>query len=520
MLSPRKQIQVNMSCKILINAVDPAECRIAKVKDNKLDEFHIEGASRQITQGNIYKGVITRIEPSLQAVFVEYGAQRHGFLQKNEIHNDYYQDNPNGDFSIQKLVKKGQELLVQVIKDPYMSKGAMLTTFVSLPGRYVVLMPGSESKGVSRKIEDEEERKRLKEIMNGIALPEGYGMIVRTAGEGASKTEIVKDINLLMKLWKTIKDNVMRVNTPALLYKEQNIAVRSIRDYFTPEVTEILIDDPAVYKEVQDFIDIVSPKSSKLVKLYKGSKPIFTKFDLESQIASIYEPKVLLKSGGSIVIDQTEALVAIDVNSGKSTQSRSVEQTALATNMEAAEEIARQLRLRDLGGLIVLDFIDMREQKHKLEVEKALKGYLKEDKAKTKIGKISKFGLLEMSRQRIRPSIEFSSFIPCRCCKGKGRIPSPETLSIAFLRTLSLETLKEDIVGVKAYVPPEVATSLLNQKRRNLVALESERGFMIQIEPDPALVPGESRIVCERRTVEEPAEANSRGGAAAGQRAV
>jgi len=497
-----------MSCKILINAVDPAECRIAKVKDNKLAEFHIEGASREITQGNIYKGVITRIEPSLQAVFVEYGAKRHGFLQKSEIHNDYYQDNPNGDFSIQRLVKKGQELMVQVIKDPYMSKGAMLTTFISLPGRHVVLMPGSESKGISRKIEDEEERKRLKEIMNGISLPEGYGMIIRTAGEGASKTEIVKDMNYLMKLWKTIKDNVMRVPTPSLLYKEQNIALRSIRDYFTPEVTEILIDDPTVYQEVRDFVELVSPKSAKLVKLYKGNKPIFTKFDLETQIASIYEPKVPLKSGGSIVIDQTEALVAIDVNSGKATQKSSVEQTALTTNIEAAEEIARQLRLRDLGGLIVLDFIDMREQKHKLEVEKALKTFLKDDKAKTKIGKISKFGLLEMSRQRIRPSIEFSSFIPCRCCKGKGRIPSPETLAIAFLRSLSLETLKEDIAGVKAFVPPEVATFLLNQKRRNLLALETERGFMITIESDPALVPGESRIVCEKRSADEGLEGN------------
>jgi ribonuclease E len=488
-----------MSCKILINASDSSECRIAKVKDSKLEEFHIEGASREITQGNIYKGVITRIEPSLQALFVDYGADRHGFLQKSEIHNDYYQSDPGGDFSIQHLVKKGQELLVQVIKDPILNKGAMLTTFISLPGRHVVLMPGSDSRGISRKIEDEEERKRLKEIMGSIKLPEGYGVIVRTAGAGCSKTEVTKDLNYLMLLWKNIKANVMKTRTPALLYKERSLALRSIRDYFTPDITEILIDDSNIYREVREFIDLVSPKHSKIVKLFKGPKPIFTKFELESQIASIYDSRVELKSGGSIVIDQTEALVAIDVNSGKATQGRSIEQTALATNLEAAEEIARQLRLRDLGGLIVLDFIDMRDQKHKLEVEKAMKTFLKEDKAKTKVGRISRFGLLEMSRQRLRPSIQYTSYMPCRVCRGKGVTPSPETLGIAFLRSLSLESLKEDISGVTGYVPTEVAWFLLNRKRRELIDLEERRGFRIHIEPDPALVPGENRIVCDKK---------------------
>jgi ribonuclease E len=494
------RIEPIMSCKILINASDSAECRIAKVKDSKLEEFHIEGASREITQGNIYKAVITRVEPSLQAVFVDFGAERHGFLQKTEIHNDYYQDIPSGDFSINHLVKKGQELLVQVIKDPIMNKGAMLTTFISLPGRHVVLMPGSENRGISRKIEDEDERKRLKEIMSSIKLPEGCGVIVRTAGAECSKTEISKDLNYLMLLWKNIKANVMKVQTPALLYKERNLALRSIRDYFTPDITEILIDDVTIHREIREFIDLISPKHSKIVKLYKGPKPIFTKFELESQIASIYESRVELKSGGSIIIDQTEALVAIDVNSGKATQNRSIEQTALTTNLEAAEEIARQLRLRDLGGLIVLDFIDMREQKHKLEIEKAMKTFLKEDKAKTKVGRISRFGLLEMSRQRLRPSIEYTSYQSCRYCKGKGVTPSPDTLGIAFLRSLSLEALKEDISGITGYVPTEVASFLLNRKRKELFDLEERRGFRINIENDPSLVPGENRIVCDKKT--------------------
>jgi len=303
-----------------------------------------------------------------------------------------------------------------------------------------------------------------------------------------------------MLLWKNIKANVMKVQTPALLYKERNLALRSIRDYFTPDITEILIDDVTIHREIREFIDLISPKHSKIVKLYKGPKPIFTKFELESQIASIYESRVELKSGGSIIIDQTEALVAIDVNSGKATQNRSIEQTALTTNLEAAEEIARQLRLRDLGGLIVLDFIDMREQKHKLEIEKAMKTFLKEDKAKTKVGRISRFGLLEMSRQRLRPSIEYTSYQSCRYCKGKGVTPSPDTLGIAFLRSLSLEALKEDISGITGYVPTEVASFLLNRKRKELFDLEERRGFRINIENDPSLVPGENRIVCDKKT--------------------
>ncbi|GBC60783.1 ribonuclease [Desulfonema ishimotonii] len=487
-----------MSSKILINALDPEECRIAKVKGCKLEEFQIESAAKEITHGNIYKGIITRVEPGLQSVFVDYGAERNGFLQKHEIHSDYFQDMPNGDQSIKNIVRRGQELLVQVTKDPILKKGAMLTTYISLPGRYIVLMPGSKNIGISRKIEDEEERQRLKDIVTKIKLPPGFGMIVRTVGANCPKTRITKDLRYLMRIWKNINKKGVGAEAPDLLYKERHLVLRSIRDYFTPDVTEILIDDEGIHQEVRDFINIISPRQNRIVKLYKGAKPIFTKYELENQIASIFENRVELKSGGSVVIDQTEALVAIDVNSGKSIHKKSIEQTAFSTNLEAAEEIARQLRLRDLGGLIVIDFIDMKDGKHKSEVEKSLKNFVKEDKARIKLGRISKFGLLEMSRQRIRPSIEYGSYQPCKFCRGKGLLPSTETLALSFLRKLQLETLKEGIAGVKGIVPLEVADYLLNNKRRDILDLEVRRDVTIRIEGSAAMLPRENEIVLER----------------------
>ena len=487
-----------MDNKILINAIDPEECRIAKVINTKLQEFHIERTAREITHGNIYKGIVARIEPSLQAAFIDYGAEKNGFLQKNEIHSDYFQDPSSQDRSIQSLIKKGQELLVQVTKDPVMKKGAMLTTYISLPGRFVVLMPGSENQGVSRKIEDEEERKRLKEILGSQKLPEGFGLILRTAGAGCTKTQITRDLRYLMRLWKTIKESVMKEPTPALMYKERNLVVRSLRDYFTPDITEILIDDNTIYRDAKDFIKIISPKHVKAVKHYSGDKPIFSKYQLEQQIESIYESRVKLKSGGSIVIEQTEALVSIDVNSGKATSGKSIEETAFQTNLEAAEEIARQLRLRDLGGLIIIDFIDLKDSKHKTQLEKALKEHVKIDKAKIKIGRLSKFGLIEMSRQRLRPSIEFGGYIPCEHCNGRGTRPSAETLGIGFLRKLNHVLSKGEVAHVKGTVPPEVASYLLNKKRKELTDLEQRRNLLISIEADSAMIPGESTIVCDR----------------------
>ena len=484
-----------MSIKILINAVDPEECRVAKVKQNKLEEFRIESSLKEITHGNIYKGIISRIEPSLQAVFVDYGAERHGFLQKYEIHSDYFLDTAQGPHSIDKLVKRGQELMVQVTKDPFMKKGAMLTTYISLPGRYLVLRPGSDNRGISRKIESEDERQRLKGIITKLNLPEDFGIIVRTAASNTSKTALSKDLNYLFRLWKTIKGSVMKKKAPALLFKERHLVIRSIRDSFTPEVAEILIDDATVFKEVKEFIKLFARRHEKVVKRYNGAKPIFSKFQLEDQIASIFESRVALKSGGTLVIEQTEALVSVDVNSGKSTHEKSIEQTAFQTNLEAAEEIARQLRLRDLGGLIIIDFIDMKDPKHRSEVERNLRNHVKEDKARAKVGKISRFGLLEMSRQRIRPSIEFGSYLPCKICHGKGLVPSAETLGIGFLRKLSLETLKEKVQRVKGILPVEVAEYLLNKKRREIVDLEVRRDLSVEIEGDRSMVPGDSKII-------------------------
>ena len=489
-----------MTKKILINALDPDENRIAALKDNKLEQFHIETTAKQVTQGNIYKGIVTRVEPSLQAVFVDYDAPKNGFLQKNEIHKDYFQDVESGGKALFNLIKKGQELIVQVTKDPISQKGAMLTTYISLPGRLSVLMPGNSTKGVSRKISDEDERKRLVSIMKKMKVPEGFGMIVRTAGKNSTKTMLTADLRYLMRVWKNIDQKAVKNTAPSLLYKEQTLAVRSLRDYFTTDVKEILIDNPEIFKEVRDFIGVIAQKKKKIVRQFKGEKPIFTKYQLEDQIASIYKKAVTLKSGGFLVIEQTEALVSIDVNSGKSTKKKNIEETAFHTNLEACEEVARQLRLRDMGGLIVVDYIDMKERRHKAEITKTLKKHLKSDKAKTKVGGITTFGLLEMSRQRIRHSITFGSYETCRYCNGRGQTPSVETQGLAFLRQLNLKTLKPEIKEATGVVPSEVASYLLNKKRDELTEIESKKKVSITIEGDPNMVSGESNIVITTHT--------------------
>jgi len=485
-----------MTKKILINALDSDENRIAAIKDNKLEQFHIETTAKQVTQGNIFKGIVTRVEPSLQAVFVDYGAPKNGFLQKNEIHKDYFQDVETGEKkALFHLIKKGQELIVQVTKDPISQKGAMLTTFISLPGRLSVLMPGNSTKGVSRKISDEDERKRLVNIIKTMKIPTGFGMIVRTAGKNSTKTLLTADLKYLMRVWKNIDKKAIKNTAPSLLYKEQTLAVRSLRDYFTSDVNEILIDSPEIFKEVKDFICVIAPKQQKIVKLFKGEKPIFSKYQLEDQIASIYKKEVTLKSGGFLVIEQTEALVSIDVNSGKSTKKKNIEETAFHTNLEACEEVARQLRLRDMGGLIVVDFIDMKDRRHKAEITKTLKKYLKSDKAKTKVGGITPFGLLEMSRQRIRHSITFGSHETCRNCNGRGQTPSVETQGLAFLRQLNLKTIKPEVKEATGFVPSDVANYLLNKKREELSEIESKRTIAITIEGDQKMISGESKII-------------------------
>ncbi len=486
-----------MSSKILINAIDPEEVRIAKVKESRMEEFQIEMAGREIIHGNIYKGVITRVEPSLQAVFVDFGGERNGFLQQHEIHSDYFQENSGNQRTIEWLVKKNQELMVQVTKDPMMKKGAMLTTYISLPGRHVVLMPGTNNRGISRKIEDEQERKRLKEILDALKIPEGFGTIVRTAGQGCTKTQLSKDVSYLLRLWRDIKHKGIQEEAPAVLYKDRSLAVRSVRDYFTSDVNEILIDDESVFQEVKNFVHIISPRHKRIVKHYTLDKPIFSKYQLEDQIATIFENRVSLKSGGSIVIEQTEALVAIDVNSGRATKEKGIEQTALTTNLEAAEEVARQIRLRDLGGLIVVDFIDMREIKNRTAVERALREHVKRDKARARIGRISQFGLLEMARQRLAPSIELGSLVACPYCKGKGLTPSTETLAVRFLRQLKTLTRKSGLQRVHGSVPKAVADYVLNKKRKEITELEMQRGFALTIEGDDNMPPHECRIDCD-----------------------
>ncbi|NVM20746.1 MAG: Rne/Rng family ribonuclease [Desulfobacterales bacterium] len=487
--------------KILINAVDPEECRIALVKGGRLENFNIETAAGEITRGNVYKGVVTRVEPGLQAAFVDYGADKNGFLQQHEIHSDYYIDKPvaakKGTPSIQHLIRSGQELLVQVTKEPILKKGAMLTTYISLPGRYAILMPGGKSSGISRKIEDEKERQRLKDIIDSLKIPQGFGTIVRTVAEHRKKREISKDISYQLRLWKNIKKQGLSNPAPCLLYKERHLAIRSIRDHFTSDVNAILVDDKDVYRDVKDFMQIISSRHTKIVKLYKDPQPIFTKHHVEGQIGSVFANRVALKSGGHIVINPTEALVAIDVNSGKSTRKGSMEETAYTTNMEAAAEIARQLRLRDLGGLIVIDFIDMRERKHNQAVLKTIKEHTRLDKARIDVGRISKFGLMEISRQRISPSIEYGSFTPCPHCQGRGLIPSAEKLALEFLRRLRSEILKGNLTKVKGIVPVNVADYLLNRKRKEILEAEMRGNLTITIEGDPGMQPGESHITCE-----------------------
>jgi len=368
-------------------------------------------------------------------------------------------------------------------------KGAQLTTYLSLAGRYLVLMPGSKG-GVSKKIEDEEERQRLKGLMAGFNLPEGVGAIVRTAALGQNKNELSRDLNRLLRIWKNIKQNVQDAPTLSLVHKEQDVCLRTLRDYFTSEISEVLVDDKETFAKVKRYMKIISPRHQRIVKLYKEKRPIFAQYEIERQIESIYQNRVSLKSGGSIVIDPTEALIAIDVNSGRSRSGKDVETTAFNTNVEAAQEIARQLRLRDMGGLVVIDFIDMREKKHNREVEKVLREATKDDRAKISISPISKFGLLELSRQRLRPSIESVSYQKCTHCEGRGIVPSVETAALSFLRRIRMGVARKGVVQVKGCLSLEVASYLQNRKRKDLAQLESRYGVDITLVPDASVPPG------------------------------
>ncbi|MBC8418837.1 MAG: Rne/Rng family ribonuclease [Proteobacteria bacterium] len=480
--------------KMLINAVEAEEYRIAVIKEGLLDGFYIETTTAEQKKGNIYKGVVERIEPSLQACFVDYGSDKNGFLSASDIHPEYYsvEHEPSKDRAfppIEKILKKGQELLVQVTKEMPGQKGAQLTTYLSLAGRYLVLMPGSKG-GISKKIEEEEERRRLKSIMTTFNLPEGVGYIVRTAAQQQNKNELSRDLNRLLRMWKNIKQNVKEASPLSLVHKEQDVCLRTLRDYFTSEIAEVLVDDKETFSKVKRYMKIISPRHQRRVKLLKEKRPIFAQYEIEKQIESIYQSRVPLKSGGSIVIDPTEALIAIDVNSGRGRTGKDVETTAFRTNIEAAQEIARQLRLRDMGGLVVIDFIDMKDKKHIREVEKKLRDKTKDDRAKISVSSISKFGLLELSRQRLRPSIESMTYHTCNYCQGRGIVPAVETASLSFLRRIRMGVSRKGVVHVKGSLSVEVAAYLQNKKRKDLAQLESRYGVEISLKADATIMPG------------------------------
>lgn len=497
-----------MDRRMLINAIHSEECRIAITEDDVLSELEIEGHLGKKLKGNIYKARISRIEPSLQAAFVDIGTQRNGFLQINDIHPSYFRPgaptSPNSRIQVQDVLRPDQELVVQVVKEEREAKGATLTTYLSLPGRYVVLMPGSDRGGVSRKISDAEQRKRLINLARELEIPAGIGLIIRTAGLDRSQSELARDLSLQLKVWETILTAAQSASSPSMLYQESDLASRVIRDYFTPDVREILVDDPNTFSRVKEFIGLVMPRYRSRVQLYDGKAPIFTHFNIENQVAQTLAAEVSLPSGGSIVIESLEALVAIDVNSGKATAGESIEETAYKTNLEAADEIARQLRLRDLGGLVVIDFIDMNDRRHRAALEKKIKAAVKPDKARIEVGHLSKFGLLEMSRQRIRASLTSQSTIKCSHCQGLGLVKNPELVALEALRKIQSAIVIGKVKTVKARLAPGAALFLLNNKKADLYHLESTFASQIFILADGRLRPDEYEF--EMETAKQPRE--------------
>ncbi len=476
--------------RILINALQKEETRVAMVDGQQLYDLDIEVTSREQKKASIYKGTITRVEPSLEAAFVDYGAERHGFLPFKEISRTYFTEegrNASGRPDIRTAVKEGQQVIVQVDKEERGNKGAALTTFLSLAGRYLVLMPNNpRAGGVSRRIEGDD-RKEIREAMSGLEIPQGMGLIVRTAGVGRATEELQWDMDYQVQVWNAIQKASEERDAPFLIYQESNVIIRALRDYFRNDIGEIIIDNPEVYKIAEDFIKKVMPNSQRKLKLYQDSVPLFNRYQIEGQIESAFQREVSLPSGGAIVIDHTEALISIDINSARATKGSDIEETATNTNLEAADEIARQLRLRDLGGLVVIDFIDMMANKNQRAVENRLREALKMDRARVQVGRISRFGLLEMSRQRLRPSLGEATQIECPRCNGLGTIRNIESLSLSLLRIAEEEALKEHTGRVIIQVPVEVSTFVFNEKRNDLVDIEQRTGVEISFIANPGL---------------------------------
>ncbi len=522
-----------MTRRMLIDASQSEETRVVVLKGNRLEEFDYDSENKKQLKGNVYLAKVTRVEPSLQAAFVEYGGNRHGFLAFNEIHPDYYKipvadrqkliaeeaaledgdeqdeteqfETVGGDdledverrrsrlrrrYKIQEVIKRGQVILVQVVKEERGNKGAALTTYLSLPGRYCVLMPNTaRGGGISRKINSMGDRKRLKKILDGLGIPDGMAVIVRTAGSERTKAEIKRDFDYLLRLWDTIRTDTLDSTAPALIYEEANLIKRAIRDMYTKDIEEVLIDGEAGYRTAKDFMRTLMPSHAKRVQPDKtDGTPMFQRFQVEGQIDAIHSPEVKLRSGGYIVLHQTEALVAIDVNSGRATRERHIEETALKTNLEAAEEVSRQLRLRDLAGLIVIDFIDMEDSRNNQAVERRLKEALRHDRARIQVGRISHFGLLEMSRQRLRPSLTEMSSEICPHCGGSGYIRSVDWTALYILRAIEEEALRKRSTEMAVSMPSESALYMLNQKRSRLHDLEERYGIKILIVADNSIM--------------------------------
>jgi len=474
--------------RMLFNATQQEELRVAIVDGQKLIDIDIEAAGREQRKGNIYKGVITRIEPSLEACFVNYGEERHGFLPFKEVARTYFKEGIDvRSASIKDALREGQEIIVQVEKEERGQKGAALTSFISLAGRYLVLMPNNpRGGGVSRRIEGED-RQELRDAMSQLDIPDGMSIIARTAGIGRDATELQWDLSYLMQLWKAIDEAAKGNSGPLLIYLESSLVIRAIRDYFQPDIGEILIDTDDIFEQAQAFMSVVMPDNLPRVKRYQDDVPLFSRFQIEHQIETAYSRTVPLPSGGAIVIDHTEALVSVDVNSARATRGSDIEETAARTNLEAADEIARQARLRDLGGLIVIDFIDMDSSKAQKDVENRLRDALRHDRARVQMGKISKFGLMEMSRQRLRPALSEGSHVTCPRCNGTGHIRDTESSALQVLRIIQEEAMKENTAAIHTQVPVEVAAFLLNEKRAEVIKIESRFKVNVLMVPNKHL---------------------------------
>ena len=502
-----------MTRRMLINAQRPEEVRVAIVDGETLDEYQVAVTRAGTTRGNVYRGMVTSIHPGLNAAFVDYGAEKDGLLAAHDVVPQAYHRSPGEGVRhprIDRILERGKPVLVQVTKDPSGSKGAAITTKISLAGRYLVLLPYGSAQGISHRVEDEEERRRIREVLTKVSVPEGFGFIVRTAALNQNKTALNRDLNALLRLWKRIRSEAAKGRRPQLLYSDQDLIVQAVRDWLDSGIQEVLVDSEPAYEKVRAAMRAFMPRSKVQVTLYQDRIPLFSRFHLQGQIEAIFTPRVELPSGGSIVIEGTEALTAIDINSGRSKKGGSEEENAYQTNLEAAPEVARQLRLRDIGGLIVVDFIDMRSAKHRKAVEKAMRDAMKADRARVTVGRISPNGLLEINRQRLKTPLMQRTHRPCPTCGGAGRIPSPETVALNLMRRIEERAASGAIGGVAIRLHPELADTFQNRYRHELAAMEDQWGISVEIVAATGLHRSEQEVEwLPRKRAEAPAQAEA-----------